>query len=873
MKLRYSRSTPKWAARAGALVLAGWLGMLAGCAATKPAEAPSMRRMPGEANLAPFFCLNAITPFHQKVSSDPAVREAVWTNLDKDLALATEIGATHVRIDMWWGIIEPEKGQFEWDFPDRVIDAIVAAGLKPYPILCYNSAWSPDASPATEEQRVDYGNYVYEMVKRYKDRVQLWEVWNEPNIRPFWVPTPDPELYAELLKVAYTRAKEADPDCTVVGFCTAGADYEFIEGGYRNGAKNYFDALSFHHYGDARDERQLEREIRRMRRILDRNGDAGKPIFITELGISTGPTPIAKIYSKEDQAVWMVKKHMVCIAEGVSQLYWFKMKDDATESNPDGYWGLVNNDMSWKPSGHAYQQMTSLLSDARFVGRAYRITEAASRENDVEVLLFQNREEVFACAWTRRDGGKVNIRLPATKSVKVEDLQGKPVLEAKPQGDGSVVIPVTNSPVYLRNLPLAAVPLASIHFDPNPVYLSPGEKDTVTMSIDNPLASPLEINLEDLLQPPTPGNLTIAAPNTVIEAPPKTLTRVTLSVGLPSDAKPFAAREFIFSDPLKYSYQLAVGYSEPFRIQMVVEGDGTRGKLTTFVTNLTSEPVSGTVHWKIRDQDVSIQQPVKDLQPGATVSMERKVGAAMREATLTAIVQTDAGVTGSNSLRVCGQPFIGKPPTIDGNLNEWHDRPGIQLTPEENLVRPEDARLSKNQFSGTVKLAWTKDHLFVAADIVDPKPMVNPFTGTELWRGDSMELYLGFDGPTLDTAYSDGEFQIGISPGDKGENPTVWNWHPPKQDDEAPPQGGAPIDDATVAVRQSEKGYRMEASIPLAALGVTVEPYKYVGFDVSLNNLNDRAQENNEAVLTWQGHGTGWKDPSTWGVAAILPGE
>jgi len=54
---------------------------------------------------------------------------------------------------------------------------------------------------------------------------------------------------------------------------------------------------------------------------------------------------------------------------------------------------------------------------------------------------------------------------------------------------------------------------------------------------------------------------------------------------------------------------------------------------------------------------------------------------------------------------------------------------------------------------------------------------------------------------------------------------------------------------------------------------VTVEPYKYVGFDVSLNNLNDRAQENNEAVLTWQGHGTGWKDPSTWGVAAILPGE
>lgn len=873
---------------ATALLLGVCVALLAGCGAkSKPSGVPAVPVMEKPAasvadqpDLLRFFCLNAITPFHHKVSSDPAVRDALWETLDKQLTLASKLGAAHIRLDMWWSVIEPEKGRFEWEFPDRVIDAIVAAGLEPYPILCYNAAWNRDASPASPEDREAFGNYVYQLVNRYKGKVRQWEVWNEPNTTPFWVPNPSAVDYAELLKIAYARAKEVDPTCTVVGFCTAGADFQFIEDVYKNGAKGSFDALSYHHYGDQRDESVLESEIRRIRAIMDRHGDAAKPIYITELGISTGPSTISKAYNEEDQASWLVKKHMIAIVEGVAEFYWFKMKDDATEMNPDGYWGVLRNNYTWKPSGRAYEHMANLLSDAWLIGRAWRITENPNRQGDVEFLLFRNSKEIFACAWVRKDGEKAAVRLPATDDAPVENYDGKTLFTAKPGADGSISIDLTNEPRFIRNLPLAVVPLAAIHFDPNPLSISPGETKTVTMSIDNPLATPLSIDLADLLKPPEKGRLSVVAPRATVEAPPKSLTRVSLSVSLPGDAPRFTAQEFIFSDPLKYSYQFRVEYAEPFAIRMAVEQEGKRGKLTTYFTNQTAQTVAGNVSWKIRDKDVGKTMPFVDLKPGATASVERKIGAALSAATFTAIVTTDGGVTGSNILEFYGQPLLTHPPTIDGDLDEWTDLPGIKLDPKDHQIRPTDRKLTADEFSGTIKVAWTKDTLYVAADVIDADPFVNPHKDTNLWRGDAMELYFGFDGPTMETHYAGHQFHLGVSAGDKGENPLVWNWNPRPIDNNRPPDGGSRMEDAVVASKRSAKGYCVEAAIPLQSLGATAEPDRFIGFDASLTDVDFVAvaggrpdMNSNQTVLIWNGDGMGWINPSTWGVGAMLPRE
>jgi hypothetical protein len=146
-------------------------------------------------------------------------------------------------------------------------------------------------------------------------------------------------------------------------------------------------------------------------------------------------------------------------------------------------------------------------------------------------------------------------------------------------------------------------------------------------------------------------------------------------------------------------------------------------------------------------------------------------------------------------------------------------------------------------------------------------PLINPHERNEIWRGDGLELYLGFEGPTLAHQYGEHDYQIGISPGNDGKNPTVWNWKPKAKD---APASGVLIDKAKVAVAQTAKGYIIEAMIPLEAINETVETKKVIAFDIAVNNKKTPEAEAKEEVLMWAGDGANWRDPSNWGAAIIV---
>ncbi len=448
---------------------------------------------PSQTNLQEFFCMNGIQPFHERHSADAAVRDALWDNLDKRLTMAGELGIDGMRIDLWWGDLEPTKGDFQLDFPDRVIGAIGKHGLEPYPILCYNSSWSPNNSPATPEEMDNFARYAETLVSRYKGKITYWEVWNEPNITPFWVPTPDPALYADMLKRVYTVAKKADPDAQVVAMCTAGPDYKFIENAYRNGAVGNLDALSFHHYDSSHNESILEEEIRTIKRIMERYGDTGKPFFITELGYSTGPSEIVKPSTYEEQAEWIVKAHLLAIAEDVQRFYYFKMVDDYFENKPDGLWGLFEHNNEKKKSWTTYKAMTDRLKDARFLGRAHRIGVEFERRDQVEFQLYRNGEELLAVAWVRNDGEPTRIEIPADADVKLESLYGADAGTVSPDDKKIATVKLTHEPVYLRNLSPRVLTLAAVRFEPPNLFIAPGETRTIKLIATNDTGQPYEV--------------------------------------------------------------------------------------------------------------------------------------------------------------------------------------------------------------------------------------------------------------------------------------------------------------------------------------------------------------------------------------------
>ncbi|OGV64204.1 MAG: hypothetical protein A3K19_31500 [Lentisphaerae bacterium RIFOXYB12_FULL_65_16] len=207
----------------------------------------------------------------------------------RELALMKEAGIEWVRTDFDWAGVERKEG--EWDFAslDETVAWAEAAGVQILPILDYDVKW---ASPAYKHLD-KWITYVRQVVTRYKDRIRVWEVWNEQNLDGAWRDKPDAANYATLLKATYRTIKEIDPELTVLHGGLAGIPMDYIEGIYKAGGKDAFDAMNVHpyRYPGSPESQKLCEDLQKLRELMARYSDAAKPIWITEIGWPTHCPP------------------------------------------------------------------------------------------------------------------------------------------------------------------------------------------------------------------------------------------------------------------------------------------------------------------------------------------------------------------------------------------------------------------------------------------------------------------------------------------------------------------------------------------------------------------------------------------------------
>jgi GH35 family endo-1,4-beta-xylanase len=232
--------------------------------------------------------------------------------IKRTLQMVREMGAPWIVEYFPWGYYEPKKGVYNWAHPDIVVKHALNQGLTVIARLGFVPKWARPkdsiVSYLDPEHYDDFGDFVYAFVEHYRGKIRYIIIWNEPNIALEWGYRPvDPEAYTELLKVAYRRAKEADPEVQVLAGALAPTlappgdpwgmnDLDFLRGMYRAGAKDYFDILAVHSYGwtfppddpPAPDKVNFRR-VELLRRIMEENGDAQKPIIITEGGWNDHP--------------------------------------------------------------------------------------------------------------------------------------------------------------------------------------------------------------------------------------------------------------------------------------------------------------------------------------------------------------------------------------------------------------------------------------------------------------------------------------------------------------------------------------------------------------------------------------------------------
>lgn len=235
------------------------------------------------------------------------------------LAMARDAGFHWIRQQFRWEEIEPRtKGTYvvptfggsTWEKYDQIVDLTTSMGLELIVRLDTTPPWARTGNvhAFTPPDRLsDYGDFVAEVVRRYRGRVRYYQIWNEPNLSFEWGRQPvDAAAFTELLREAYTRVKAIDAAAVILAPALApttseGADalneLTFLQRMYDAGAAAYFDIASVQAYGlrAGPDDRRLgagdvnfSRPLL-LREVMLRNGDGTKPIWISELGWNAPP--------------------------------------------------------------------------------------------------------------------------------------------------------------------------------------------------------------------------------------------------------------------------------------------------------------------------------------------------------------------------------------------------------------------------------------------------------------------------------------------------------------------------------------------------------------------------------------------------------
>lgn len=267
------------------------------------------------------------------------------------------------RAEISWDDVQTAPDKWDWSFTDKMVDVYKDRPIHAYILLEGKAPWM-DGPPRSDEERRQYGEFVFRTVDRYKGTVRAWEIWNEENIPAFWK-DPNAADYAALLKTAYAAAKRADPGCTIITGGTSTVDLGFIRDVlFTHGGWDSCDAVAIHPYsmGGGPASQDLAELIRLTKATATKDG-VTKPIWITEVGWTTDTTKPSELR----QAEFLVQEYALAIAGGVEKVFWFTLGDWAEKwgvlagykNVPD--WGYTSTNRT-KTAFYALKHLTNALA-------------------------------------------------------------------------------------------------------------------------------------------------------------------------------------------------------------------------------------------------------------------------------------------------------------------------------------------------------------------------------------------------------------------------------------------------------------------------------------------------------------------------------
>lgn len=371
---------------------------------------------------------------------------------EKEIPLAKLVGYEFTMIhSIPWGAnftdlaeaIQPSKDEWKWEKLDSSVQALADAGFEIGGQFCYTPAWAsphPDkedkinicvreSSAYAPADMNDFTNFVEKTVERYKDRIRIWEIWNEPNLPGsscFWNDTP--ANFVRLQRAGYETIKRLQPEAEVWngGMGMRISYVSFYDKILKGGVAPYYDKLSLH---------AISTDVGQFREVEKRHNAPQKAPVVSEWhailigsGVLSGP-----VASENALSLRMMKDLLNQIKQGVVKTVIFEMTNQIEKEVLSfamaNKWfthsaGLFRLHPRVEPRHAAVVKAVFLNQTGK---KAIFEKEIAVGENGTGIVLKTNRGPLLA-VWSEE--GELSARdLKAFKSSssKLHDWEGREI--------------------------------------------------------------------------------------------------------------------------------------------------------------------------------------------------------------------------------------------------------------------------------------------------------------------------------------------------------------------------------------------------------------------------------------------------------------
>ncbi|HOT14766.1 MAG TPA: glycoside hydrolase [Bacteroidales bacterium] len=318
-----------------------------------------------------------------------------------------------------YGVDKNGKPQYNYMYIDALFDFLLSINIKPFVELGFMPAalasgdktifwWRGNVTPPNDYER--WGELVRNLTAHFTERygvdeVKTWyfEVWNEPNLTPyFWTGTR--EEYFKLYEYSAKAVKSVHPDYRVGGPATAGASWEAELIDFCVKKNLPLDFISTHAYGVdqgyldeygntgtrlAPNDLALSQDVLQSRKEIETSAKPGLELHYTEWSASY--TPADPIHDSYHEASYVLHKLKQIGNAAQSMSYWV-FTDIFEEAGPrftpfHGGFGMLNTQGINKPVFYAYQFLNR-LGNIELINQDPASWVCKDKNGNVQVLAY-----------------------------------------------------------------------------------------------------------------------------------------------------------------------------------------------------------------------------------------------------------------------------------------------------------------------------------------------------------------------------------------------------------------------------------------------------------------------------------------------------